>query len=155
MHTGHTCPVTATHLPLFGPRVPIAAQWRAAGAGAHTLGYSKRNCMSNEHSYRVVFLLSYFAVTLWCCPQVGVKTLASSAAAGAFRIFLMPVDTVKTIMQVQPGTAHVYGARGGTCTTGVRWNSHISRPCVRLLWKALGLVHTVHLEPASGLVWVA
>lgn len=32
---------------------------------------------------------------------VGVKTLASSAAAGAFRIFLMPVDTVKTIMQVE------------------------------------------------------
>ncbi|KAG2484091.1 hypothetical protein HYH03_017110 [Edaphochlamys debaryana] len=31
----------------------------------------------------------------------GVKTLAASAAAGAFRILLMPVDTVKTIMQVE------------------------------------------------------
>ncbi|KAG2451761.1 hypothetical protein HYH02_003540 [Chlamydomonas schloesseri] len=32
---------------------------------------------------------------------VGVKTLAASGAAGAFRVFLMPVDTVKTIMQVE------------------------------------------------------
>lgn len=31
---------------------------------------------------------------------VGVKTLAASAAAGTFRIFLMPVDALKTIMQV-------------------------------------------------------
>lgn len=31
---------------------------------------------------------------------VGVKTVAASAAAAAFRIFLMPVDTVKTTMQV-------------------------------------------------------
>lgn len=36
---------------------------------------------------------------------VFVKTLAASATAGAWRIFLMPVDTVKTIMQVE-------GARG-------------------------------------------
>lgn len=32
---------------------------------------------------------------------VGVKTLAASAAAGLFRIFLMPVDAMKTIMQVE------------------------------------------------------
>jgi len=32
---------------------------------------------------------------------VGVKTLASSFAAASFRIFLMPIDTVKTIMQVE------------------------------------------------------
>jgi len=32
--------------------------------------------------------------------NVGVKTVACSVAAGAFRIFLMPVDTVKTTMQV-------------------------------------------------------
>ena len=32
---------------------------------------------------------------------IGVKTLAASAAAGAFRIFLMPVDAMKTIMQVE------------------------------------------------------
>ena len=32
---------------------------------------------------------------------VGVKTLAASAAAGGFRIFLMPVDAMKTIMQVE------------------------------------------------------
>jgi hypothetical protein len=32
---------------------------------------------------------------------VGVKTLAASAAAGIFRIFLMPVDAMKTIMQVE------------------------------------------------------
>lgn len=31
---------------------------------------------------------------------VGLKTVAASAAAAAFRIFLMPVDTVKTTMQV-------------------------------------------------------
>lgn len=31
---------------------------------------------------------------------VGVKTVAASASAAAFRIFLMPVDTVKTTMQV-------------------------------------------------------
>lgn len=31
---------------------------------------------------------------------VGVKTVAASAAAAGFRIFLMPVDTVKTTMQV-------------------------------------------------------
>jgi hypothetical protein len=32
---------------------------------------------------------------------MGVKTLAASAAAGLFRIFLMPVDATKTIMQVE------------------------------------------------------
>lgn len=32
---------------------------------------------------------------------VGVKTLAASASAGAFRIFLMPIDAMKTIMQVE------------------------------------------------------
>ncbi|GLC49874.1 hypothetical protein PLESTB_000318100 [Pleodorina starrii] len=32
---------------------------------------------------------------------LGVKTLAASTAAGAFRVFLMPVDTCKTIMQVE------------------------------------------------------
>eukprot|EP01065_Artemidia_motanka_P017570 TRINITY_DN2100_c4_g1_i1.p2 TRINITY_DN2100_c4_g1~~TRINITY_DN2100_c4_g1_i1.p2 ORF type:complete len:507 (+),score=159.08 TRINITY_DN2100_c4_g1_i1:91-1521(+) len=32
---------------------------------------------------------------------VGVKTVFSSAAAAAWRIFLMPVDTVKTILQVE------------------------------------------------------
>ena len=32
---------------------------------------------------------------------VQVKTLAASAAAGLFRIFLMPVDALKTIMQVE------------------------------------------------------
>ncbi|GIL87123.1 hypothetical protein Vretifemale_15232 [Volvox reticuliferus] len=32
---------------------------------------------------------------------VGVKTLAASGVAGAFRVFLMPVDTCKTIMQVE------------------------------------------------------
>lgn len=31
---------------------------------------------------------------------VGVKTVAASAAAATFRIFLMPIDTVKTTMQV-------------------------------------------------------
>jgi hypothetical protein len=31
---------------------------------------------------------------------VGVKTVAASAAAAGFRIFLMPIDTVKTTMQV-------------------------------------------------------
>lgn len=30
---------------------------------------------------------------------VAVKTIAASAAAGGFRIFLMPVDATKTIMQ--------------------------------------------------------
>mmetsp|Transcript_22596 Transcript_22596/g.62842 ORF Transcript_22596/g.62842 Transcript_22596/m.62842 type:complete len:293 (+) Transcript_22596:154-1032(+) len=32
--------------------------------------------------------------------NVGVKTMAASAAAAIFRIFLMPIDTVKTTMQV-------------------------------------------------------
>lgn len=32
--------------------------------------------------------------------NVGVKTASASAAAAAFRIFLMPIDTVKTTMQV-------------------------------------------------------
>ncbi|GLI63189.1 hypothetical protein VaNZ11_006085 [Volvox africanus] len=32
---------------------------------------------------------------------MGVKTLAASGAAGAFRVFLMPLDTCKTIMQVE------------------------------------------------------
>eukprot|EP00198_Chlamydomonas_reinhardtii_P008578 XP_001697915.1 predicted protein [Chlamydomonas reinhardtii] len=32
---------------------------------------------------------------------VGVKTLVASTAAGCFRVLLMPVDTVKTIMQVE------------------------------------------------------
>ncbi|GAB4818210.1 hypothetical protein N2152v2_005256 [Parachlorella kessleri] len=32
---------------------------------------------------------------------IGVKTMAASASAGAFRIFLMPVDAMKTIMQVE------------------------------------------------------
>ena len=32
---------------------------------------------------------------------VAVKTLAASMSAGAFRIFLMPVDAMKTIMQVE------------------------------------------------------
>merc|ERR1719326_2244713 len=32
--------------------------------------------------------------------NVGVKTIAASASAAIFRIFLMPVDTVKTTMQV-------------------------------------------------------
>jgi hypothetical protein len=31
---------------------------------------------------------------------VGIKTVAASASAAAFRIFLMPIDTVKTTMQV-------------------------------------------------------
>ena len=31
---------------------------------------------------------------------VGLKTVSASAAAAAFRIFLMPIDTVKTTMQV-------------------------------------------------------
>jgi hypothetical protein len=30
---------------------------------------------------------------------IGVKTMAASASAGAFRIFLMPIDAAKTIMQ--------------------------------------------------------
>jgi len=32
--------------------------------------------------------------------SVGIKTVAASAAAASFRIFLMPIDTVKTTMQV-------------------------------------------------------
>lgn len=32
---------------------------------------------------------------------VGVKTMAASAAAAAFRVALMPIDTMKTIMQVE------------------------------------------------------
>jgi len=32
--------------------------------------------------------------------NVGLKTMAASAAAATFRIFLMPIDTVKTTMQV-------------------------------------------------------
>jgi len=32
--------------------------------------------------------------------SVGIKTVAASAAAAGFRIFLMPIDTVKTTMQV-------------------------------------------------------
>jgi len=32
--------------------------------------------------------------------SVGIKTVGASAAAAAFRIFLMPIDTVKTTMQV-------------------------------------------------------
>ena len=32
--------------------------------------------------------------------NVGFKTVAASIAAGLFRIFLMPIDTVKTTMQV-------------------------------------------------------
>ena len=32
---------------------------------------------------------------------IGVKTLGASASAAAFRVFLMPIDTVKTIMQVE------------------------------------------------------
>lgn len=35
---------------------------------------------------------------------VAVKTVAASASAGAFRIFLMPVDAAKTIMQVEGAT---------------------------------------------------
>merc|ERR1712194_976392 len=31
--------------------------------------------------------------------STGIKTIGASAAAAAFRIFLMPVDTVKTTMQ--------------------------------------------------------
>merc|ERR1711871_1638774 len=34
-------------------------------------------------------------------PPVGVKTIAASVAAAGFRIFLMPVDTFKTTMQVE------------------------------------------------------
>lgn len=37
---------------------------------------------------------------------LGVKTLAASTAAGAFRIFLMPVDTCKTIMQARDLRMH-------------------------------------------------
>ena len=33
--------------------------------------------------------------------SVGIKTVAASTAAALFRIFLMPVDTVKTTMQVR------------------------------------------------------
>ena len=33
--------------------------------------------------------------------NVGLKTVVASAAAATFRIFLMPVDATKTIMQVQ------------------------------------------------------
>ena len=33
---------------------------------------------------------------------VAFKTVAASLGAGLFRIFLMPVDAVKTIMQVRP-----------------------------------------------------
>ena len=32
--------------------------------------------------------------------SVGIKTVAASASAACFRIFLMPIDTVKTTMQV-------------------------------------------------------
>jgi len=32
---------------------------------------------------------------------IGIKTLGASASAAAFRVFLMPIDTVKTIMQVE------------------------------------------------------
>ncbi len=38
---------------------------------------------------------------------VGVKTIAASASAAAFRIFLMPVDTVKTTMQVTGSFSNV------------------------------------------------
>ncbi len=38
---------------------------------------------------------------------VGVKTVAASGAAAAFRIFLMPVDTVKTTMQVTGSFSNV------------------------------------------------
>jgi hypothetical protein len=43
---------------------------------------------------------------------IGVKTLAASAAAGAFRIFLMPVDAMKTIMQVE--------GKGGLAALGAK-----------------------------------
>jgi len=33
--------------------------------------------------------------------SVGIKTVSASAAAAIFRIFLMPIDTVKTTMQVE------------------------------------------------------
>ncbi len=32
--------------------------------------------------------------------QVGLKTMVASASAAGFRIFLMPVDAMKTTMQV-------------------------------------------------------
>ena len=32
--------------------------------------------------------------------NVGLKTIVASAAAASFRIFLMPIDATKTIMQV-------------------------------------------------------
>ena len=45
---------------------------------------------------------------------VGVKTLAASASAGAFRVLLMPVDALKTIMQVRAWARGVCGrTRGG------------------------------------------
>jgi len=39
--------------------------------------------------------------------SVGIKTVSASAAAAIFRIFLMPVDTVKTTMQVEGSFAAV------------------------------------------------
>eukprot|EP00978_Attheya_sp_CCMP212_P011612 scaffold28743_cov45-Attheya_sp.AAC.2 len=39
--------------------------------------------------------------------NVGFKTVAASASAAIFRIFLMPIDTVKTTMQVQGNFAAV------------------------------------------------
>ena len=46
---------------------------------------------------------------------IAVKTLVASAAAGAFRILLMPIDALKTIMQVGAGACvrACVRARGG------------------------------------------
>merc|ERR1712038_1784370 len=39
--------------------------------------------------------------------SVGIKTIAASGAAAGFRIFLMPIDTVKTTMQVTGSFSNV------------------------------------------------
>lgn len=47
----------------------------------------------------VLTLLNHYDVTKDL--PIGIKTLFASTSAGAFRILLMPIDTLKTIMQVE------------------------------------------------------
>lgn len=49
----------------------------------------------------VLALLAEFEATAQL--PVGVKTAAASAAAGAWRMLLLPIDAAKTMMQVRPG----------------------------------------------------
>jgi hypothetical protein len=82
---------------------------------------------------------------------VAAKTLAASLAAGLFRIFLMPVDALKTIMQARggggAGRRGVGGAAGPPARSGRGWRER--GPPYGLAGASPGLIAAVGVTRAT------